>query len=59
MTTERLIPYDSGDIEREAGLAQAKELRATGRFARVIVRERKPEDGKRYVRVYVQRKGTP
>ena len=59
MTTERLIPYDSGDIEREAGLAQAKELRKLQCYARVVVRERKPEDGKRYVRVYVQRKGTP
>ena len=59
MTIERLIPYDSCDIERDAGLAQAAYLRELQCYARVVVRERKPEDGKRYVRVYVQRKGTP
>ncbi len=53
---EHLIPYDTSDIERNAGLSIANELRASGRYAIVEVRKRHPEGGREFVRIYVQRK---
>ena len=34
----------------------AKELQATRNYSQVIARPRKPEDGKQFVRIFVERK---
>lgn len=52
------IPYDTSDIEKNAGEKLAEELRASGKYSKVECRPRKPEGERQFVRIYVIRKDT-
>jgi len=53
---KRLIPYDTCDTEWTHATTLAQELRQSGRYSTVVVRERQPENGRRFGRIFVQRK---
>ena len=51
-----MTPYTSEDYSLEFCKKRAKELRESGKYKRVVIRRKEPENGREYGRIYVERR---